>query len=189
MKMMEKGIFRKAKWYDVVQKYPPLAPPGNRRKPPRIVLEEDSLYEELYENIPQLQYTPLNIGQSLYGDRNVCDKFVYFQKLYMDSKGMSKKEAFDTVRKELDKELEEALRQSSSLYWNGTLGRSQDATELLLETSYNYMKMEEKMAELLAKQYSVAPQEEGRQVTIEESTGTDETNEPTLEADNNKKES
>jgi len=80
MKMMEKGIFRKAKWYDVVQKYPPLAPPGNRRKPPRIVLEEDSLYEELYENIPQLQYTPLNIGQSLYGDR-----FVVFQLMNRNS--------------------------------------------------------------------------------------------------------
>ncbi|GJQ11540.1 hypothetical protein GpartN1_g3331.t1 [Galdieria partita] len=170
MRMMEKGIFRKAKWYEVVKRHPPLASPGNRGKPPRIVLEEDTLYDELYQKIPQLRYTPLNIGDSLYGNRNVCDKFVYFQKMYMDSKGLSKEEAFDTVQKELDGELKEAVRQSSSLYWNGTLGQSEDATELIQETSYKYMKMEESLAKLLAKKYSLASKQGEREIsaTVEE---------------------
>ncbi|EME32868.1 hypothetical protein Gasu2_01870 [Galdieria sulphuraria] len=165
IKMMDKGIFRKAKWYEVVKRYPPLAPPGNRGKPPRIVLEEDSLYNELYQRIPQLQYTPLRVGDSLYGNRNVCDKFVYFQKLYMDSKGMTKEDAFNTVQKELDGELKDAVRQSSSLYWNGTLGQSEVATELIQETSYNYMKMEERKANLLAKQYSFASKKVDSQIS------------------------
>lgn len=78
----------------------------------------------------------------------------------MDNKGMSKEEAFDTVKKELEGELKEAIRQSSSLYWNGTLGQSQDATALLQETSYKYMKMEERMANLLSNQNLSKQQDE-----------------------------
>jgi hypothetical protein len=83
----------------------------------------------------------------------------------MDSKGISKEEAFDIVRTELDAELQEAFRQSSSLYWNGTLGQSDKATELIHETSYKYMKMEERLAELLTKQYSIASKQAEQQLS------------------------
>eukprot|EP00871_Galdieria_phlegrea_P000010 jgi/Galph1/1009/GphlegSOOS_G5787.1 len=156
LQMMEKGIFRKSKWYEVVKRHPPLARPPNRGTPPKIVLEEDVLYEELLDKIPQLKYTPLSLVDSTTGFRNACDKFVYLQKLYMDTKGLSKEDAFEAVQKELTTELQDALRQSSSLYWNGTLGDSTNPTELVCETSYRYMKMEERMANLPAEQLNMS---------------------------------